>query len=271
MQVLDDNLMFMVHGSWFMILWLVRVMINSTEVNVLGVRFDAVKMSDVLLEVDRAVESNSKIKLAFSNPEFVVVAQKSSFLKGYLNSTKFNVADGVGILMAACLLGKRLPERITGTDFVYELASLSSRKGHRVFLLGGRPGVAELASQRLLEKYEGCRIVGCRDGFFSDDDDVVEQINESNCDVLMVCLGNPAQEEWIQKNYSQINANVIFGNGGALDFAAGLVTRAPYLFQRLGLEWLWRLKNDFTLRRFKRMLRLPYFSILIFREFLLRR
>jgi N-acetylglucosaminyldiphosphoundecaprenol N-acetyl-beta-D-mannosaminyltransferase len=238
------------------------VPVNVLVVNII---FDAISMKDLLVDLELAIAKNKKIKISFANPEFVVVAQRSPFLMNYMNSTNFNLADGFGILLAARLYGQSLPERVTGTDFTERMAALSAKAGYRIYLLGGKPGVAEKAAQQLLIRHPGCRIVGTRDGYFNvqQDDEIIEAINAVHPDFLMVCLGNPRQEEWIGRNFDRLNAKVFFGNGGALDFASGTFARAPIWIQNIGFEWLWRLFQDFSLTRIKRQFRLIKFVALV--------
>lgn len=237
-----------------------------TKISVKGVQFHGISMLELLAHVKLRIANQKKTRLSFANPEFVVVAQHNPFLMNYLNTADYNLADGFGILFAARLYGKQLPERVTGTDFTQQMAALSAKSGYSIYLLGGKPGVAEKAARKLCIDHPGCRIVGIRDGFLGIQhvDDVFESINAAQPDFLMVCMGNPRQEEWIDRNFSRLNALIIFGNGGALDFASGNVKRAPIFIQRIGFEWLWRLFQDLTWHRLLRLARLPVFVILVF-------
>lgn len=230
---------------------------------ILGIPFHSLTMDDLLSTIEKKISAGDKTKLSFSNPEFVISAKYSPFLKGYLNSTDFNLADGFGIILAAGLQGRRLPERVTGTDFTQRMAALSAQTGYRIYLLGGKHGVAEEAAKKLKLNHPGCVIVGTHHGYFDvhNEQEIVSSINSVHPDFLMVCLGNPRQEEWIHRNFDQLKAKVIFGNGGALDFASGKVTRAPYFMQKTGFEWLWRFFQDFSLTRLRRLSRLPVFMI----------
>lgn len=244
------------------------------RVTVLGVEFDNFTMPDLIKEVECTLDSGDRCVLALSNPEFLVTAHESLFLKSYLNDkVDINVADGVGVLLAAKLGGSPLRERVTGTDFVPALYKLAVARGYKIFFLGGRPGVANRAREILAERFGGDCVAGCRDGYFQEDDEqaVVQQVNESGAEVLMVCLGNPKQEQWIARNLSALGPRVVFGNGGALDFWAGEVKRAPEWVQGLGMEWLYRLGQDFTLARLKRQSRLIKFVYLVIRDWLSKR
>lgn len=244
------------------------------RVSVLGVQFDNLSMRELVDAVDSALLGDGRRVLALSNPEFLVAANANSFLKNYLNKVvDINVADGVGVLWAAKLYGRPLRERVTGTDFVPELYKLAVARGYRVFLLGGKPGVAERARNFLVERFGGDAVAGCRDGYFGEAEEpsVVKQINDSGADALMVCLGNPKQEEWIARHLDELAPRVVFGNGGALDFWAGEVKRAPRWVQSMGMEWLYRLGQDFTWTRLRRQSKLVTFVYLVFGEWVAKR
>jgi N-acetylglucosaminyldiphosphoundecaprenol N-acetyl-beta-D-mannosaminyltransferase len=212
------------------------------KVEILGILFNKLTMKELINEINKEIKMGNKIKMAFSNAQFIINAYKSSFLFNYLNSVDYNLADGMAIVWCSNLLGKRLPERITGTDFTHEMASLSEKEKYTIFLLGGRPGIAELAAKKMVESHPGCIIVGTHHGYFSpiEEYSIIKKINDKNPDFLMVCLGNPKQEEWIARNFDLLNAKVIFGNGGALDFTSGRIPRAPLWMQKAGLEWFYR-------------------------------
>lgn len=239
---------------------------SDGRVSVLGVPFDNVSMGELVTIVDEAVKKGERTALALSNPEFVVAAQRNLALKRYLNDfVNINVADGVGVLWAARLFGQPLKERVTGTDFVPALYQLAGKRGYKVYFLGGRPGVAVKAKERLTSLFGVDVVGGCRDGYFGnlEDNDVVRDVNESGAQILMVCLGNPKQEDWIERNWRELKVAVVFGNGGALDFWAGEVSRAPVWLQNIGFEWLYRLGQDFSWTRVKRQSRLFEYVYLV--------
>ena len=242
------------------------------KVDILGIGFHSVTLAELNEKLEEIIEQDRKIALAFSNPEFVITSKDSEFLGSYLNQVEYNLADGIGVVWASKLFGKGLPERITGTDFTQEMAELSSMNGYSIYLLGGKPGIADRAKKNMEKEHPGCRIVGCRNGYFRKDDEgrILEEIAAVKPDFLMVCLGNPKQEAWISRNFDNLKAKVIFGNGGALDFAAGEVKRAPLIMQKLGLEWLWRMFQDLTFKRLKRQVKLPVFAFRVLIEFVLR-
>lgn len=246
---------------------------NSNTVRILGVPFHRITMDGLIDEVREAVRCGRKIKLAFSNPEFVVEARSNLDMQDYLANVDYNVADGMGVVFASRLFKNALPERITGTDFVPRLVQLSAEEGITLYFLGAQPGVPEKAKSRLENSIPGCRIIGCRDGYFSPDeeDEIVAEINKLSPDVVMVCLGNPLQEAWISRNFGKLNTCVIFGNGGALDFASGSARRAPQWMQAAGLEWFFRLWQDLSWHRIARQTKLLRFAALVLKTAFLSR
>jgi len=239
----------------------------SDMVNILGVKFDNLTMDQIVSKTIKATKKKSQTILAFSNPEFVIDAQKNKFLRTYLNNVDYNLADGVGVILASKLLGKPLKERITGTDFTPAIV----KTGIKIFLLGGKDGVAEQAKEKLEEKFENANIVGTQHGYSKDRNRVLKKINKSGAKILMVCLGCPKQEDWIMRSKEDLNTKVIFGNGGALDFWSGDVKRAPKWMIKLGLEWLYRLTQDFNTTRIKRQLKLFKFGWLVIKKKMLKR
>ena len=134
-----------------------------------------------------------------------------------------------------------------------------AKTGLRLYLLGAKPGVAEAAAARLEAKYPGLTICGTHDGYFKEDAPVVEAIRAAEADVVFVCLGAPKQEYWMVKNGPATGARLMAGLGGSLDVFAGVVERAPEAWQKLGLEWLYRLTRE--PRRIGRMAKLPLFLV----------
>jgi N-acetylglucosaminyldiphosphoundecaprenol N-acetyl-beta-D-mannosaminyltransferase len=195
--------------------------------------------------------------LAFANPEFVLTAEKEPQLKNYLLGCRSVFADGAGIVWASRLQGGRIPERITGTDFQWEIFRLAAERGLRVFLYGGKPGVAQSAAGIIAARLPALTSPGHCHGYLPEAE-ALAQIIAFRPDIVVVCLGNPAQEKWIARHGSSLGARLVFGNGGALDFIAGQVRRAPRWMCAYGFEWLWRLLQDpswFRIRRQARLVR----------------
>lgn len=237
---------------------------------VAGTRFDALQCEQVMQVVMEAVTRRRRLRLSFANAEFVIEGEKTEWLRRYLDDCDLVLADGHSIVTASRLADKAtaLPERVTGTDFVDALGRASAAQGLRLAFAGGAPGIAQLAADRLVARFPGAQVVACLNGYdeLADEAHVIHRLNTAQPDVLMVCLGNPRQEAWIEKHQDALTVPVIFGNGGALDFAAGKVQRAPRWMQRLGLEWVFRLFQDPSLSRVRRQARLPVFIWLAWRR-----
>jgi len=170
------------------------------------------------------------------------------------------LVDGVGCAWAVRRWTGRKPERLPGIDLAGELCRLCAREGQSVYLLGGRPGVAERAAGKLREQYPGLRIAGTRDGFWQAEAeaDVVGAVNDARTDLLLVGLGQPRQERFLDRYRDRLTARVAVGVGGSLDVIAGDVRRAPVWMQHAGVEWFFRLLRQPW--RIGRILRLPRFA-----------
>ena len=189
------------------------------------------------------------------NPEFLLAARKDQPFRQALLDADLVLADGVGVVYSAKLLGRPLKGRVPGIEFAQALMGWMAKHGKRLFLLGAKPGVAELAAANLRDRYSGLILCGTHDGYFKEDEPVVQAIRESGADVVFVCLGAPKQEFWMAKHGPATGAHLMVGLGGSLDVFAGVVERAPEGFQKLGLEWLYRLMKE--PKRFGRMAKLP--------------
>jgi N-acetylglucosaminyldiphosphoundecaprenol N-acetyl-beta-D-mannosaminyltransferase len=200
-------------------------------------------------------------QIATVNPEFVMAAQRDAEFLRILNQADLCLADGIGMLLAARRLDRPLPERVAGSDFVYQVAGLAAENGWSLFLLGARPGVAEDAATLFQERFPNLTIAGAYAGSpdLSENKRIVRRINNSGAEILYVAYGAPQQDKWIDRNrYALTNVRVAIGVGGSLDFVTGRATRAPQWLQNLGMEWLHRLYKEPW--RWRRMLALPQFT-----------
>lgn len=227
--------------------------------DVLGVAFDNVTIDEA---VDRALallEEEGPHLVVTPNPEIVQRAEKDPEFAGILAQADLVLPDGVGVIYAAKILGRPLRARVPGIDFAAALLTRIAGTGTRLFLLGAAPGVAELAAVNLRAAYPGLVVCGFHDGYFKEDRPVADAIREARADLVFVCLGAPKQEKWIAANGAAAGARLYVGLGGSLDVFAGKVERAPESFQRLGLEWLYRLLKQPS--RIGRMAKLPLFLV----------
>lgn len=234
---------------------------------VLGVRVDRLSQRQTLDAIEQMIEQRHADnslpckQVVTVNPEFVMMAQHHAVFRQCINQAALVVADGVGIVWAARYLRTPVPERVTGTDTVAELARRCAPKGYRLYLLGAAPGIAELASERLQELAPGLQIAGTYAGSPAPEEEeaIIERIHSAQADVLCVAYGAPAQELWVRRNLSRLPVAVAMGVGGAFDFLSGRQRRAPLLMRRMGLEWCYRLYREPW--RWRRMLALPRFAL----------
>lgn len=229
------------------------------KIDILGVQFDNVTLSESVEIGAELARGEGFHYVVTPNPEIVNLARETTEYGEVLNEASLVLPDGIGIIYASRLLGTPLKERVPGIDFATGLIAQLAKEEKRLFLLGAKPGVAEKAAKVLQERYEGLIICGTRDGYFQDSDAVVEQVRQAEADVVFVCLGAPKQEQWMAQFGPKTGAKLMVGLGGALDVFCGDVQRAPKAWQKIGLEWFYRLLHQPS--RLGRMAKLPFFLL----------
>lgn len=237
------------------------------EITIMDVRFNNVSMNET---VDFVLEDNLQGYVCTPNPEMLLECQNNPKFLETLNASQLNIPDGIGILWAATqiqnksskikaitelpfivLAPKRfrntLKQRVTGTDLVQEICKKAANTNRKIFFLGAKPGIAEIAAEKLEKKYHGLKICGTYAGSPAEEDfeTIKELINKQQPDILFVAYGAPKQEIWIKQNLHKFpSIKKAVGIGGAFDFIAEKRKRAPEIVQKLGLEWLYRLGQE---------------------------
>jgi len=232
------------------------------SVVVLGVPVEDVTEADVLQFVRERVLSRSASQIATVNAEFVMHAQENERFRRALLDSELRTPDGMGVVLAARRRGVPIPRRVGGSDLIWSISEQAARLGHRVFLLGAGPGIAQRAAQRLSETFPGLEIAGTFAGSprTGEDAEQIDMILGSKPDILFVAYGAPDQEIWIDEVKNRLGVPVIMGVGGSFDYVAGVVRRSPRWMQNIGLDWLFRLLIQPW--RLRRMLVLPRFALL---------
>ena len=225
------------------------------RINVLGVGFDNITMDQAVAEGIRLMSTEGPHYVATPNPEIVEICREDPEAREAVNGADLVLADGIGVIYGAKMLKTPLKGRVTGIGFAQGLMARMAESGKSLFLLGARPGVAEKAAENLQRQYPGLKIAGVHDGYFQEDGPVIEAIRSSGADAAFVCLGAPKQEKWMARWGKHTGARLAIGLGGALDVFAGKTERAPESWQKLGLEWAYRLKKE--PQRAGRMAKLP--------------
>ena len=229
------------------------------RIDVLGVGFDDLTRENAIELCKKLIDEHRAAYMATPNPEIVMAAWENGELMDALADADLVIPDGIGVVKAAKILGTPLKERLPGIEIGEAILRYLAESGKSAFLLGAKPGVAELAAEQIKKKYPGINICGTNDGYFKEDAPVVAKINAARPDFLMVCLGAPKQEIWMSRNAPMLDVGLMAGLGGSLDVFAGTVERAPKVWQELNLEWLYRcIKEPW---RFKRIAKLPLFLV----------
>ncbi|MBQ8264619.1 MAG: WecB/TagA/CpsF family glycosyltransferase [Oscillospiraceae bacterium] len=230
---------------------------NFSRIEILGVPFDNITKSEAVDYAFSLQKEHKAYYVVTPNPEIVMLARDNPDMLSAVKDAELVIADGIGVIYGAKILGTPLRDRIPGIDFTTALMEKMNEEGRSLFLFGAKPGVAEKAAENLGIKFPGIKIVGTNDGYFKDDEPIIEKINTAKPDLMLVCLGAPKQEKWMQANAQRLDVGIMVGAGGSLDVFAGVVERAPEIWQKLGLEWLHRLLKE--PRRIGRMMKLPKF------------
>jgi len=214
--------------------------------------------------VERA-ETNQKTFVVTANPEIVMHAQVDTEYRAILDRADYITADGIGIVKAAQLIGQPLPERVSGYDIMMDLLKEADARKLKVFLLGASETTNAQAAERVRTDFPGIDLVGTQHGFFDwEDPSLAARIQAAQPDLVFVALGFPRQELWINQHLDQFTKGIFIGVGGSLDVLSGNVQRAPEIWQKMNLEWFYRLVKQPS--RWKRMLVLPQFALVMLRK-----
>ncbi len=221
------------------------------KVQLLGVPVAAATATEVLEDLERCIAERLLGQYVVTlNVDILLTALEDRRLLDACFRARWVVADGVPIVWASRLLGRPLPQRVNGADLAWALMQRAADRGYRVFLLGAAPGVADLAGQRLRERFPTLIVAGTLSppyGFDSSPREIqatVAAVSASKPDIVLAAFGAPRQELWLRHHLAKAGVPVGIGVGGTLDFWAGRVRRAPVRLQKLGLEWLWRLSQE---------------------------
>ncbi len=218
--------------------------LREKRVSVLGVGVDPLELREVLLTVEKFIRSGEKKTVNYANVYTVNIALRDMGFRDILNRSDLVYCDGYGVVLGAKILGGRLPGRMTGADWIYDLGSFCQGKGYSIFLLGSRPGVAEKAAKRLRSIYPTLKISGFHHGYLKEEEKAeraIQLVNRSVSDILLVGMGSPTQEKFLHRYRRRIEVPVCWSVGALFDFVAGEVPRAPKWMLDNGLEWLFRL------------------------------
>jgi len=232
---------------------------------------DVVDFRGAIEAIDRLIASKDGGTVFTPNVDHVVMAEHDERFRKAYAAAALSLVDGTPVLWAARMLGTPLPEKISGSDLVMPLLQRAAERGHRVYFLGGAPGVADLAKSKLELALPGIRIVGTDSSRIdidtpADHDEVVERIQRASPDLVLVALGAPKQEIWSYTRAERLKPAVLIGVGASLDFVAGVQKRAPGWMSKVGLEWLYRLAQEPRRLAARYLLRDPEFGLILLRQ-----
>ena len=217
--------------------------LDRRTIDFMGINVDALDTRGLFDGIVSFAEGKKPRKVLYLNAHCAVTALKNKAYRDVLNRADLVYPDGQSIVWAARFLGDPLPCRSTGADFLPDFCRGFAERGLRLFFLGAAPGVAEKAAERLKVLAPGLEVAGTRHGYFKPDenDEILEEISQARPHILIVGMGVPLQEFWIDENASRLDVPVVWGVGALFDFISGELARGPRILVDHGFEWLCRL------------------------------
>lgn len=213
---------------------------------VLGTAIDALTMGEVMARIEASLDTGRRMRIGVVNAAKLVNMQDDALLRDDVNSSDLVLADGMSVVWGSRLLGSPPPERVAGVDLMFRMYEIADRRNFRVYCLGATEEVSATIEANLRRDYPGLIIAGRRNGYFGTDDEatIAADIAEAKQDMLLVAMTSPKKENFMGRWSETMGVPVVHGVGGSFDVYAGLVERAPESWQNLGLEWLYRVKQE---------------------------
>ena len=236
---------------------------------ILGIRIDHVDMSTAVKRATDGINPENPFVIVTPNSEIVVRANEEPRLKDFIENASMVVPDGIGLVIGSKLVKQPLKERVTGIDLMLKLVEYAAKNDKSIYLIGGKDPVDKQAAEALQRKYPSLKVAGTHHGYFkglhtgnkghADELAVIEDIKAKKPDMLFVAFGAPKQEYFIHEYKGILGAGLLMGVGGSLDVISGNVQRAPEIYQKMGMEWAYRLAKEPW--RIKRAGALPVFAL----------
>lgn len=234
---------------------------SLNTIEILGVKIHNITLQQALESIDSFVKSKKSNLIVTLGTEMVMESQKDSIFRRLINSASLVLPDGGGLIWASRRLGTPLQKKVAGIDLLLSVCERSPQKRWKIFFLGGRPGVAELAERNIRAKFPDANIVGTYHGYFTPSE-ILPVLQSAKPDILFAGMGSPRQEFWLKENLEQLKIPVGAGVGGSFDVLAGKLRRSPAWMIGLNLEWFFRFFQE--PRRFRRILKIPLFMLYIY-------
>lgn len=219
---------------------------NAHEIRIFGMRLNNLTLPEAVAVLEKSLAEDSAAAMAFVNADCVNIGATDPDYLQSLDRMDQVFIDGIGMRVAGRLLGTPVRGNVNGTDLFPRLCQSLAASGKRLFLYGATPGTAQKAADWALATYPGLQIAGTRDGFGDSRQmpETIAAIQASRPDIILVALGAPRQEKWIQLHRSSFGSCILLGVGGLFDYYSGNIPRAPLWMRRTGLEWLFRLIQE---------------------------
>jgi len=220
------------------------------EIRIIGTKLSLINKSELVTLIVSRIHAGRRLVVGSGNIQSFNLAFRNERLRRFLNNADVVRLDGAGLRLGARILGVETPPRMTWADLAWDIAELCQSNKFSIYLLGNKVGSAEKAAETLLATHPNLNIVGCMNGYFRkefnhpENVSVIENINRAQTDILLVGMGMPAQEYWLQENMKRVDAPVIMTAGAAFEWIAGEKKRAPEWMLNTGFEWLWRLRLE---------------------------
>ena len=236
-----------------------------TTIKILDIPITSIRKETLLQQIDNHFrEQNGNLFIVTANPEIIIAAKKTPSYKDTLATADFILPDGIGVMIAAKILGTSLQQKLPGFELMHDFLSYANTHDKSVYFYGAKPGVAEQAADNAMVQYEKLTVAGFMDGYTKKGMEAANVIAATHPDFVFVAMGAPLQEQWIAKFKDLFPTSVLIGVGGSLDVLSGSVKRAPQFWTSNNLEWLYRLVTQPT--RAKRMLKIPLFLLHVVKE-----
>lgn len=245
---------------------------DEARIRIGSLPIDRVTLSDAIRRIDQLVQAGAGGTVYTPNVDHIMVAEEQPEFRAAYERVSLSLVDGMPVVWVSRLLGTPLPERVSGSDLFDPLLALAAQRGWRVYLMGGGPGVAELACRKLCERLPGLRFAGtdaprvAPDGECAEREQVIERIRRASPDLILVAFGAPKSELFCYKNFAELSPAVMVCVGAAIDFAAGTAKRAPRWMARFGMEWLYRFAQEPRRLAYRYLVRDPRFLWLAARQ-----
>ncbi len=224
-----------------------RLRQEHDRVVMFGVPFERVTLEQAVAQVEDAIARRDGLfqSVGVNLDQLLKMKREPEFERIILRCDQIT-ADGQPVVWLSRLFGDPLPARVPSVDIMDALLPVAARKGYRIFMLGAKEESVRAAARNIERDHPGIRIVGTRNGYFSEEDEpeIVRQINDSEADIILIAISSPKKEQFVERHRDELRVPFVMGVGGAFDIRAGITSRAPRPFRKLGVEWVWRFLQE---------------------------